>query len=265
MTPTARSRWRRCSPSWSRRSRSVRAWRSSGSLRTCCPSPPRIGYMNGLALTILVGQLPKLFGFSIEANGLIDEMRKFVSGLASGDAVAAAAAVGVVSLALILLFQRWLAPHPRRAGRGRRRDRRDLGARSLRPRGFARRDPARGAAVPHLAEPGVRPPPPGCGSSRHRAGVSDRHDLHRFGVRGANAAGDRRQQGDDRHRRGECRGRLVPGLPGQHERLAHGRGRAGRREDPAHRAGRGRGDRPDAGARAGAAAATSRRPLSQPS
>ena len=35
--------------------------------------PTQIGYMNGLALTILIGQLPKLFGFSIDANGLIDE------------------------------------------------------------------------------------------------------------------------------------------------------------------------------------------------
>ena len=29
--------------------------------------------MNGLALTILVGQLPKLFGFSVDADGFIDE------------------------------------------------------------------------------------------------------------------------------------------------------------------------------------------------
>src|SRR3954468_16727987 len=28
--------------------------------------PTMIGYMNGLALTILVGQLPKLFGFSVD-------------------------------------------------------------------------------------------------------------------------------------------------------------------------------------------------------
>ena len=39
--------------------------------------PTQIGYMNGLALTILIGQLPKLFGFSIDANGLIDEARAF--------------------------------------------------------------------------------------------------------------------------------------------------------------------------------------------
>src|SRR6201992_3450452 len=46
--------------------------------------PTQIGYMNGLALTILVGQLPKLFGFSVNANGLIDELHHFVNGLSSG-------------------------------------------------------------------------------------------------------------------------------------------------------------------------------------
>ena len=35
--------------------------------------PTQIGYMNGLALTIVVGQLPKLFGFSVDAHGLIQE------------------------------------------------------------------------------------------------------------------------------------------------------------------------------------------------
>src|SRR5947209_10326661 len=35
--------------------------------------PTQIGYMNGLALTILIGQLPKLFAFSVSANGLIKE------------------------------------------------------------------------------------------------------------------------------------------------------------------------------------------------
>jgi len=30
--------------------------------------PTIVGYMNGLALTILVGQLPKLFGFSVDGN-----------------------------------------------------------------------------------------------------------------------------------------------------------------------------------------------------
>src|SRR5580693_6509230 len=57
--------------------------------------PTMIGYMNGLALTILVGQLPKLFGFKVEGEGLIAEFIGFVEGLAKGEAVAAAAAVGL--------------------------------------------------------------------------------------------------------------------------------------------------------------------------
>src|SRR5215210_1628902 len=57
--------------------------------------PTMIGYMNGLALTILVGQLPKLFGFSVDADGLIAEIDGFVQGVADGNVVAAAAAVGL--------------------------------------------------------------------------------------------------------------------------------------------------------------------------
>ena len=74
--------------------------------------PTQIGYMNGLALTILIGQLPKLFGFSVSANGLIDEARGFVNGLSAGDAVGAAVTVGVLSLALILVLGRWLPKVP---------------------------------------------------------------------------------------------------------------------------------------------------------
>ncbi len=38
------------------------------------PKPTILGYMNGLALTIIVGQLPKLFGFSVDADGFIGEL-----------------------------------------------------------------------------------------------------------------------------------------------------------------------------------------------
>ena len=57
--------------------------------------PTMLGYMNGLALTILVGQLPKLFGFSIDADGFIGELSGFISGLSAGEVVGAAAAVGI--------------------------------------------------------------------------------------------------------------------------------------------------------------------------
>jgi high affinity sulfate transporter 1 len=74
--------------------------------------PTQIGYMNGLALTIVVGQLPKLLGFSVDADGFIDETRAFVSGLAHGEANATAAMLGVGSLVLILLLQRLLPRVP---------------------------------------------------------------------------------------------------------------------------------------------------------
>ncbi len=74
--------------------------------------PTQIGYMNGLALTILIGQLPKLFGFSTDANGLINETSAFVHGLISGEAVGAAVAIGLVSLGLILMLGRWLPRIP---------------------------------------------------------------------------------------------------------------------------------------------------------
>ena len=74
--------------------------------------PTQIGYMNGLALTILIGQLPKLFGFSTEANGLINEAKAFVNGLAARETVGAAVAVGLFSLALILALERWLPRIP---------------------------------------------------------------------------------------------------------------------------------------------------------
>jgi high affinity sulfate transporter 1 len=73
--------------------------------------PTQIGYMNGLAVTIIVGQLPKLFGFSVDANGLVSEFAAFVSHVAD-DANAAAATVGLASLAGILLLQRLLPKVP---------------------------------------------------------------------------------------------------------------------------------------------------------
>ncbi len=74
--------------------------------------PTQIGYMNGLALTILVGQLPKLFGFSTEADGFIGEASAFVHGLTAGAVVPAAAAIGLAGVLVILVLQRWLPKLP---------------------------------------------------------------------------------------------------------------------------------------------------------
>src|SRR5512142_2795139 len=74
--------------------------------------PTMIGYMNGLALTILVGQLPKLFGFKVDADNFLGELAGFFKGLADGKAVAASAAVGIAGIAVILVLQRWLQKVP---------------------------------------------------------------------------------------------------------------------------------------------------------
>jgi high affinity sulfate transporter 1 len=74
--------------------------------------PAMIGYLNGLALTILVGQLPKLFGFSVDADGFLAEVGGFLSGVAGGATIPAALAVGGAGLVLILVLQRTLPRVP---------------------------------------------------------------------------------------------------------------------------------------------------------
>ena len=74
--------------------------------------PTIIGYMNGLALTILVGQLPKLFGFSVDGDDFLSELRGFATGLVDGETVGAALAVGVFGLVLIVILGRWLPKVP---------------------------------------------------------------------------------------------------------------------------------------------------------
>ena len=74
--------------------------------------PTQLGYMNGLALTILISQLPKLCGFSVDADGLLPEAAAFVRGVANGEVVGIAVAVGAAALALILLCQRFLRMVP---------------------------------------------------------------------------------------------------------------------------------------------------------
>ena len=74
--------------------------------------PTMIGYMNGLALTIVIGQLPKLFGFSVKGDTFIAEVRGFFHGLSEGETVGAALAIGLFGLVLILVLQRWLPKVP---------------------------------------------------------------------------------------------------------------------------------------------------------
>jgi MFS superfamily sulfate permease-like transporter len=62
----------------------------------------QVGYMNGLAITIIVGQLPKLFGFSTDASGFLDEIKKFVQGLDQTNATTLIVGVAVLGVLLVL-------------------------------------------------------------------------------------------------------------------------------------------------------------------
>jgi high affinity sulfate transporter 1 len=67
--------------------------------------PIRYGYMNGIALTVLVSQLPKLFGFSIEGAGPLRDLVRIFEGVLGGKANWTAFAVGAGTLAAILLLK----------------------------------------------------------------------------------------------------------------------------------------------------------------
>jgi high affinity sulfate transporter 1 len=64
----------------------------------------QVGYMNGLGITIVVGQLPKLFGFSTDASGFIDELRAFFRGLDKTSATTLV--VGAACLLVLLVLPR---------------------------------------------------------------------------------------------------------------------------------------------------------------
>ena len=68
--------------------------------------PIRYGYMNGIALTVLISQLPKFFGFSIEDNGPLRDLWAIGSLVLDGKANWTAFAIGAGTLAVILLLRK---------------------------------------------------------------------------------------------------------------------------------------------------------------
>ena len=209
--------------------------------------PTILGYMNGLALTILVGQLPKLLGFSIDADNFLGEVKGVVTGIADGEVVPASAAIGLFSLLLILVLMRLLPKVPAvlvavvvAIGLSIALD---LGARGVKLIGELPQ------GLPSFTIPAV-----GIGDAlailAGALGVAlvalGRHDLGLHLVRRAARAARRRQPGDDRDRGVEHRRGPVPGLPGEHEQLADRGGRERRVAHAGDRPRRGAGDRADA-------------------
>jgi MFS superfamily sulfate permease-like transporter len=62
----------------------------------------QVGYMNGLGITIIIGQLPKLFGFSTDADGFIEEIRQFFADLNETNTKALLLGGAVLALLLVL-------------------------------------------------------------------------------------------------------------------------------------------------------------------
>ncbi|MGF6328672.1 high affinity sulfate transporter 1 [Pseudomonas sp. BS3782 TE3695] len=67
--------------------------------------PIRYGYMNGIALTVLISQLPKFFGFSIESDGPLRNLWAIVTAVMDGKSNWTAFMVGAATLAVILLLK----------------------------------------------------------------------------------------------------------------------------------------------------------------
>ena len=69
--------------------------------------PIRYGYMNGIALAVLISQLPKLFAISIDERGPLRDIASLVQAIAAGQSNWYSFAVGAGSLALILFLKRF--------------------------------------------------------------------------------------------------------------------------------------------------------------
>ncbi|HWS94376.1 MAG TPA: sulfate permease [Mycobacterium sp.] len=68
--------------------------------------PIRYGYLNGIALTVLLSQTPKLFGFSVDAEGPLRQVWAIIQQVLAGRTNIVALAIGASTLALILLLKR---------------------------------------------------------------------------------------------------------------------------------------------------------------
>ncbi|KVD51015.1 transporter [Burkholderia sp. ABCPW 11] len=75
-------------------------------------TPIRYGYLNGIIVTIIVSQLPKLLGLTVHEASILQQLRALASAIAAGKTNFAALSIGVLSLAVILAFRRWAPKLP---------------------------------------------------------------------------------------------------------------------------------------------------------
>lgn len=69
--------------------------------------PIRYGYMNGIALTVLISQLPKVFGFSIQSDGPLRNIWAIATAVMQGKTNWIAFMIGAATLVVILLLKNY--------------------------------------------------------------------------------------------------------------------------------------------------------------
>ena len=69
--------------------------------------PIRYGYMNGIALTVLLSQIPKLLGFSVTAKGPLRQGWGIIDAILAGHTNVVTFAIGGSALFLIMFLKRW--------------------------------------------------------------------------------------------------------------------------------------------------------------
>ncbi|HEY1268600.1 MAG TPA: SulP family inorganic anion transporter [Candidatus Binatia bacterium] len=81
-----------------------------GALADFLSKPILVGFLNGIALSIVLGQIGKLFGFAIEAQGIVPRLFEFLGklGLTHGPTLA----IGLASFVVLLLSPRLLPRVP---------------------------------------------------------------------------------------------------------------------------------------------------------
>lgn len=83
-----------------------------GFLTELLSKPIRYGYMNGIALTMAVGQMPALLGFSVHSDDLLGRTIETARGVWEGRTNGVAAALGGASLVVMLACKRWAPKLP---------------------------------------------------------------------------------------------------------------------------------------------------------
>lgn len=81
-------------------------WLRFGAITELLSKPVRVGYLNGIAVLVLISQLPKALGFSVDATTTLDTIRQTASAVADGAVVPSAVVLSAGSILVIVAARR---------------------------------------------------------------------------------------------------------------------------------------------------------------